>query len=100
MKQADHNTSVRQLSRHGKKPRRAGTLVTGTVTAMWLVLQGTFGSLPGLAQSQTAEREALTYSELLKKLTPVRSIGLSWIQPVVWPRYNSRANRSRMPLRK
>nr|WP_316435673.1 ATP-dependent zinc metalloprotease FtsH [Leptolyngbya sp. NK1-12] len=35
---------------------------------MWLVLQGTFGSLPGLAQSQTAEREALTYSELLKKI--------------------------------
>ncbi|WNZ26144.1 ATP-dependent zinc metalloprotease FtsH [Leptolyngbya sp. NK1-12] len=68
MKQADHNTSVRQLSRHGKKSRRAGTLVTGTVTAMWLVLQGTFGSLPGLAQSQTAEREALTYSELLKKI--------------------------------
>jgi cell division protease FtsH len=67
MKQAEQNTSVGQLTRHGKS-RLKGSLVTGTVTALWLVLQGSLGSLPGLAQAQNDNQEPLTYSELLEKI--------------------------------
>ncbi|MEP0922699.1 ATP-dependent zinc metalloprotease FtsH [Leptolyngbya sp. ST-U4] len=46
---------------------RQGSWMTGAATAIWLVLQSTLGSPPGLAQSPAA-KDALTYSDLLRKV--------------------------------
>ncbi|MFM7424042.1 MAG: ATP-dependent zinc metalloprotease FtsH [Elainella sp.] len=46
--------------------RAKGSVITGAVTAVWLLLQGSVGTLPSVAQ--TASREPMTYSELLKKI--------------------------------
>ncbi|MCU0526020.1 MAG: AAA family ATPase, partial [Elainella sp. Prado103] len=42
-------------------------MLTGTLTAIWLVLQGSTGALPGLAQTSN-RGEQLSYSELLQKI--------------------------------
>jgi cell division protease FtsH len=63
MKQAENHLSLRSKTA-GKRAK--GSIVTGAVTAIWLLLQGSVGTLPSSAQ--TANREPLTYSELLKKI--------------------------------
>ncbi len=63
MKQAENNRSVRS-----RYQARAVGLATGTATALWLLLQSTVGSLPAVAQATSSNADALTYSELLKKI--------------------------------
>ncbi len=65
MKQAENRKSARP-PRHLRKARTAGTVATGAMTAVWLMLQGTIGGLPSSAQS--ANRNELSYSELLQKM--------------------------------
>ncbi|MBD2026541.1 ATP-dependent zinc metalloprotease FtsH [Leptolyngbya sp. FACHB-711] len=55
------------LSSKRDRKMRQGSWMTGAATAIWLVLQSTLGSPPGLAQSPAA-KDALTYSDLLRKV--------------------------------
>ncbi|MBD3880592.1 ATP-dependent zinc metalloprotease FtsH [Phormidium tenue FACHB-886] len=54
---------------HGQpRPRLKGSLVTGTVTAVWLALQSTLITPPSLAQNTNRDSNTLTYSGLLQKV--------------------------------
>lgn len=70
MKQAEKNMSIGQLARRNRGLRGKGSFMTGAVTALWLTLQGTLGGMPGLAQE--AQRDPLSYSDLLQKWKQVR----------------------------
>jgi cell division protease FtsH len=78
MKQAENNAPTRSLALRGRnsgKGRKSqnklkGSLVTGTVTALWLMLQAAIASPPSLAQ-QNNNNEAqnqTSYSELLQDI--------------------------------
>ncbi|MBW4658549.1 MAG: ATP-dependent zinc metalloprotease FtsH [Drouetiella hepatica Uher 2000/2452] len=54
------------LNKKGKRPLKS-SLVTGTVTAVWLMLQATLISPPSVAQTSSREG-GLTYSSLVEKI--------------------------------
>jgi cell division protease FtsH len=66
MRQAGQQANMVLSSKRDRKMRQ-GSWMTGAATAIWLVLQSTLGSPPGLAQSPAA-KDALTYSDLLRKV--------------------------------
>jgi cell division protease FtsH len=71
MKQADRNMPIRAHATGQKRSQKLkGSLVTGTVTALWLTLQAVIASPPSLAQ-QNGNSEAqnqFSYSELLQNI--------------------------------
>jgi cell division protease FtsH len=68
MKQAEKKALIGQRSpKFDGRSRAKGSLVTGSMTALWLVLQSTLGGVPGLAQS-SAQQHPLSYSDLLRKI--------------------------------
>jgi cell division protease FtsH len=87
MKQAEQKTprfSLRGIKR--KKNSRLASIATGTVTALWLVLQSAVGA-PVLAQGTSQpQQQGISYSDLLRKIKasevnkveidPVRNVAL------------------------
>jgi cell division protease FtsH len=66
MKQAEGKVLMGTLNKKGKRPLKS-SLVTGTVTAVWLMLQATLISPPSVAQTSSREG-GLTYSSLVEKI--------------------------------
>ncbi|WP_179228520.1 ATP-dependent zinc metalloprotease FtsH [Leptolyngbya ohadii] len=67
MRKAGQQANIVPSSKHGKKLRQ-GSWMTGAATAVWLMLQTTIGGVPALAQSSTPSRDALSYSDLVRKV--------------------------------
>ncbi|MBI4782849.1 MAG: ATP-dependent zinc metalloprotease FtsH [Oscillatoriophycideae cyanobacterium NC_groundwater_1537_Pr4_S-0.65um_50_18] len=67
MKQAEGKVLMGKLERRGKHPLKS-SLVTGTVTAVWLMLQTTLATPPSMAQGSPRESSGLTYSALVQKI--------------------------------
>jgi cell division protease FtsH len=82
MKQAEDKALIGKLG--GKKHPLKSSLVTGTVTAVWLMLQSALVTPPSMAQSSPRNDSGLTYSGLVQKIEagevakveidPVRSV--------------------------
>lgn len=70
MKQADQQASIRQFDSKRKRHQKSikGSLVTGTLTAIWLAVQSIVASPPSLAQGETQQEQQFSYSELLKSM--------------------------------
>ena len=67
MKQAEGKVLMGTLDKKGKRPLKS-SLVTGTVTAVWLMLQTVLVSPPSVAQTSAREGSGLTYSTLVQKI--------------------------------
>jgi cell division protease FtsH len=65
MKQAEDKALMGKLG--GKKHPLKNSLVTGTVTAVWLMLQSTLVTPPSMAQN-SPRSSGLTYSGLVQKI--------------------------------
>jgi cell division protease FtsH len=70
MKQAENNAPIQRFFRQRKQRRKTVTrsVMTGTATALWFVLQAAIGSPPSLAVRNEATEQQPSYSELLQNL--------------------------------